>query len=129
MAANSKDFSILMTKVSTANAKKDISLVTGDNKIVQIVEQACKVNQGELMADPYFGSNYFQYLFTGSGTKSETQINVKNSIEYAIPNIYNLSVQMSESTETSIVFNISFNTTDFINSQNGVECIIEVPTV
>lgn len=129
MAANSKDFSILMTKVSTANAKKDISLVTGDNKIVQIVEQACKVNQGELMADPYFGSNYFQYLFTGSGTKAETQINVKNSIEYAIPNIYNLSVQMSESTETSIVFNISFNTTDFINSQNGVECIIEVPTV
>lgn len=129
MRTNSKDFSILLTKVSTSNAKKDISLVTGDNKYVQIIEHACKVNQGELVSNPFFGSNYFQYIFNGSGTKYTTERIVRNSIEYALPGVSNISVELIESSEISLTFNVSYSVTDSINSQNKVECIIEVPIV
>jgi len=95
--------------------------------LVQQIEQSCKVSPGELMADPFFGTSYFQYAFNGAGTKSLTQAAIANSIRYSMPNIQNLVVQLSETTNTSMIFDISFSTTDFVNSQQTVNCTIEVP--
>jgi hypothetical protein len=127
MPSNTKDFSILLTKVNTTNTKKDIGVVSGYNKLVQQIEQSCKVSPGELMADPFFGTSYFQYTFNRAGTKSLTQAAIANSIRYSMPNIQNLVVQLSETTNTSMIFDISFSTTDFVNSQQTVNCTIEVP--
>jgi len=129
MRSKPKDFSILMTKVSAANNKKDIGMVSNYNKIVQQIEQAAKVNKGELMADPFFGSNYFQFSFDGIADVAMMRTVIKDSIEYAIPDLINVSVELLENTETSLIFDINFTLSDFLNTQNNINCVIEVPTV
>ena len=128
MRAKPKDFSILLSKVSTTNAKKDISLVSGFNKIVQQVDQSAKVNKGELMADPYFGSNMYQYIFDGLADIAMMRTSIQDSIEYGIPDIFNISVELIENTGFSLIFDVNFSTTDYINSQTDINCVIEVPT-
>lgn len=127
MANNSKDFSILLTKVTTANSKKDISVVSGLNKIVQLIEQACKVNQGELMADYYFGSNFYQYKFTGLTNKSLLQATLAHTIQYAIPSITNITVLLTDVSDEYMTFDITFTTSNSVNSQINSSCTIEVP--
>ena len=117
-----------MSKVSTTNAKKDISLVSGYNKVVQQVEHASKVNRGELMADPFFGSSYYEYIFDGVSDISMMRVSIKNSIEYGIPDLINVSVELLENTEISLIFDVNFTLSDYINSQTDINCVIEVPT-
>lgn len=127
MANNSKDFSVLLTKVTTTNSKKDISMVTGLNKTVQLVEQACKVNQGELMADYYFGSDFYQYKFTGLANTSMLQAMLSNSIQYSVPELSNVTVKLTEATDVTMNFDITFTTSDSVNKQVNAQCTIEVP--
>jgi hypothetical protein len=127
MANNSKDFSILLTKVTTNNSKKDISMVSGLNKTVQLVEQACKVNQGELMADFFFGSNFYQYKFTGRVNPSMLQAMLANSVQYALPNLLNVTVKLVEATDDVMTFDITFTTSNSVNTQINAQCTIEVP--
>lgn len=129
MRAKPKDFSILMTKVTSANNKKDISIVSNYNKIVQQIEQSAKVNKGELMADPFFGSNYFQFSFDGIADVAMMRTVIKDSIEYSIPDLINLSVELLENTGTSLIFDITFSLSDYLNNQDNINCVIEVPTV
>lgn len=123
----SKDFSILLTKVTTANSKKDIAIVSGLNKTVQQIEQSCKVNPGELMSDPYFGANYYQYKFEGFSNKSSIERSIRSSIQYGNPSLLNVFVELADASETSITFNIKFNQNDLVNFKQNQQCTIEVP--
>lgn len=116
-----------MTKVTTSNDKKDISLVSNYNKIVQQIEQAAKTNKGELMADPYFGSNSFQFTYDGVTDIAMTRVSVKDSIEYAVPELLNLTVQLTENTDTSLIFDVNFSLSDYLNTQDNINCTIEIP--
>jgi len=127
MPKNSKDFDILLRKVTTSNTKKDISVVSGYNMIVQQIEQVCKSNQGELMADPYFGSNVYQYIYDNQYDKNLIELFVTNSIQYGVKSAYNVIVKMTESNSSYITFNIKFSLGNSVNNQKTIECNIEVP--
>ena len=58
-----KDFSILLEKVSTANAKKDLAYVDGTNSIVQQIENVLKTNKGENVSNMSFGANIRDYTY------------------------------------------------------------------
>jgi len=79
------------------------------------------------MADPYFGSNYYDYSFMGSFQKPALEASIKNSIEYGIPSLRKVSVQLTESNDIYMSFLVKFNQTDLVNTQNNLQCTIEVP--
>ncbi len=58
-----KDFSILLEKVSTANSKKDLAFVSGTNSIVQQIENVLKTNKGENVSNMSFGANIKDYTY------------------------------------------------------------------
>lgn len=126
MAKNTKDFSIFLTKVSTDNATKDFSVVTGYNMLVQQIEQACKVNKGELMADPYFGSDINQFLYSDQINKNFIQGFLSNSINYGVTDVNNVVVKNMNYGESSLTFEVEFSVSNSVNSQS-VKCNIEVP--
>lgn len=126
MAKNTKDFSIFLTKVSSDNSTKDFSVVTGYNMLVQQIEQACKVNQGELMADPYFGSNINQFIYSDQINKNFIQGFLSNSINYGVSNISNVIVKNMNFSETYLNFEVEFSVSNSVNKQS-VKCNIEVP--
>jgi phage baseplate assembly protein W len=127
MASTNKDFSILLYKVNTTSSKKDISVVTGFNKIVQQIEQTTKVNKGELMSDPYFGSNVYQYIYDGSMSAGILQGVLGQAIQYAIPDIRTIIVNLVSVSDMEYVFKINFTSNNSVNVQNNAECTIEVP--
>jgi len=121
-----KDFSILLEKINTRAAKKDISLVSGYNAYAQYIENVCKTQKGELVSDINFGSNYFTYIFGGQADVGALQGSLASYIEAGIPSINDVTVQVENITDTSYQFFITYSITDGINSQNNASTLIEV---
>lgn len=94
--------------------------------LVQQIEQACKVNQGELMADPYFGSNINQFIYSDQINKNFIQGFLSNSINYGVSNISNVIVKNMNFSETYLNFEVEFSVSNSVNKQS-VKCNIEVP--
>jgi hypothetical protein len=128
MPKNSKDFNIFFSKVTTANQIKDIAVVTGYNKIVQQIEQACLTQKGELMADPNFGSNYYSFKFSMGISLPALNSNIRNVIKYAIPTLYDVTVNTTEYTDEILKFDVTFTTNDTIKKQT-MTCTLEVPLI
>lgn len=126
MPRNSKDFYILFSKVDTANNKKDIAVVSGYNMIAQQIQQACLTQKGELMADPYFGSDYYSFIFSGKISMFGLQNKLESVIRYAVPTLYDVKVTIKNYTEELLKFDVGFSLSDSIKSQTLI-CSIEVP--
>jgi len=123
---NLKDFNILGTKVSTSLNKKDLSLVTGFNSIVQNIEQVCKTQKGELPSDLNFGSEYFSYIFNPVAGKNVLENKIKNNIEYNVKNLKNVEVKISYMDEQKVILNVSYSLVTSLKNQNG-NVGLEVP--
>lgn len=122
-----KDFSILLEPVNTIYTKKDISMVSGYNYIVQSIEHIMKTQKGELISNMDLGSDYFSYSF-GTQDKAFLEINLAAYIQAAIPQIQNVKINMIYYNEDMLQFEVKFSLFDGIKSQNNISCFIEVET-
>ena len=122
-----KDFSILFEPVSFYYTKKDISMVSGYNAIVQYIEHIMKTQKGELISNMDLGSDYFTYAF-GTEDKAFLELNLASYIEAAIPQIRSVKVNLIYYSEDRLQFEVKFSLFDGIKSQNNISCFIEVET-
>lgn len=122
-----KDFSILFEPVSFYYTKKDISMVSGYNAIVQYIEHIMKTQKGELISNMDLGSDYFTYAF-GTEDKAFLELNLASYIEAAIPQIRSVKVNLVYYSEDRLQFEVKFSLFDGIKSQNNISCFIEVET-
>lgn len=122
-----KDFSILLEPVNTIYTKKDISLVSGYNYVVQSIEHIMKTQKGELISNMDLGSDYFSYSF-GTQDKSFLEINLAAYIQAAIPQVQNVQINMIYYSEDRLQFEVKFSLFDGVKSQNNISCFIEVET-
>jgi hypothetical protein len=121
-----KDFSILLEKVNTRATAKDISLVSGYNAYSQYIENVCKTQKGELVADINFGSDYFNYIFAGQADIGSLEAALAAYIEASITSITNVVVKTQNVTDTVFEFFITYSISDGINAQNNASTLIEV---
>lgn len=122
-----KDFSILFEPVSFNYTKKDISMVSGYNAIVQYIEHIMKTQKGELISNMDIGSDYFTYAF-GSDDKAFLELNLASYIEAAIPQVRSVKVNLIYYSQDRLQFEVKFSLFDGIKSQNNISCFIEVET-
>lgn len=123
---NLKDFNILGLKIDTAANKKDITLVSGYNSYIQQIENVLKTQKGELPSDPFFGSNYFNFIFNPTKLKSFTEVDLGDYILSAIPSLSDVNVNIIYFDENKSIINVKFKTSTYLKKQN-MECNIEVP--
>ena len=122
-----KDFSILLEKVTTANAKKDIAFVEGTNSIVQQIENVLKTNKGENVSNISFGANIRDYAYDVAVNRQLVTSTLRSEIKSSIRKIFDVSVSINYYSETVIIFNIQFSTELSLNRQNKSSCQIEIP--
>ena len=122
-----KDFSILLEKVSTANAKKDLAYVDGTNSIVQQIENVLKTNKGENVSNMSFGANIKDYTYDVAVNRQIITSTLRSVIKSSIRKIFDVSVSVNYYSDTVIIFDIQFSTEISLNSQNKSSCQIEIP--
>jgi hypothetical protein len=122
---STKDLNILGLKVTTANSKKDLSLVTGYNSYVQKIENICKTNKGELPSNINLGSDYYTFIFNPVGNKQIIETNLEAYIKNAIYDLTNIVVKVASFTTSQIILNISFSVKTGLTKQQ-LACTIEV---
>ena len=122
-----KDFSILLEKVSTANAKKDLAYVDGTNSIVQQIENVLKTNKGENVSNMSFGANIRDYTYDVAVNRQIITSTLRSVIKSSIRKIFDVSVSVNYYSNTVIIFDIQFSTEISLNSQNKSSCQIEIP--
>lgn len=121
-----KDFSILLEKVSVTDAKKDISLVTGFNAYAQYIEVVCKTQKGELVSNMNLGSNYYEYIFNGQADLPALQNSMAGYIQAVIPKITNVKVITQYSSANQFQFIVYYSISDGINTQTNNSTFVEV---
>jgi phage baseplate assembly protein W len=122
-----KDFSILLEKVSTANSKKDLAFVDGTNSIVQQIENVLKTNKGENISNMSFGANIKDYTYDVAVNRQIITSTLRSVIKSSIRKIFDVSVTVNYYSDTVIIFDIQFSTEISLNSQNKSSCQIEIP--
>lgn len=122
-----KDFSILLEKVSTANAKKDLAYVDGTNSIVQQIENVLRTNKGENVSNMSFGANIRDYTYDVAVNRQIITSTLRSVIKSSIRKIFDVSVSVNYYSDTVIIFDIQFSTEISLNSQNKSSCQIEIP--
>ena len=122
-----KDFSILLEKVSTANAKKDLAYVDGTNSIVQQIENVLRTNKGENVSNMSFGANIRDYTYDVAVNIQIITSTLRSVIKSSIRKIFDVSVSVNYYSDTVIIFDIQFSTEISLNSQNKSSCQIEIP--
>lgn len=122
-----KDFSILLEKVSTANAKKDLAYVDGTNSIVQQIENVLRTNKGENISNMSFGANIRDYTYDVAVNRQIITSTLRSVIKSSIRKIFDVSVSVNYYSDTVIIFDIQFSTEISLNSQNKSSCQIEIP--
>lgn len=121
-----KDFSILLEKVSTANAKKDLAYVDGTNSIVQQIENVLRTNKGENISNMSFGANIRDYTYDVAVNRQIITSTLRSVIKSSIRKIFDVSVSVNYYSDTVIIFDIQFSTEISLNSQNKSSCQIEI---
>ena len=121
-----KDFSILFEKINSSSTKKDIGLVSGFNAYSQYIENVCKTQKGELVADINLGSDYFSYIFDGQANTGLLENNMAAYISSAIPALTTVKVNLQYASDKVFQFLIYFSTSDGILKQSNVSTFIEV---
>jgi phage baseplate assembly protein W len=122
-----KDFSILLEKVSTTNTKKDLAFVDGTNSIVQQIENVLKTNKGENVSNMNFGANIRDYTYDLAVNRQIVTSTLRSVIKSSIRKIFDVSVNVSYYSDTVIIFDIRFSTEISLNAQNKSSCQIEIP--
>jgi len=122
-----KDFSILLEKVSTANSKKDLAFVSGTNSIVQQIENVLKTNKGENVSNMSFGANIKDYTYDVAVNRQIITSTLRSVIKSSIRKIFDVSVTVNYYSDTVIIFDIQFSTEISLTSQNKSSCQIEIP--
>lgn len=122
-----KDFSILLEKVSTTNAKKDLAYVDGTNSIVQQIENVLKTNKGENVSNINFGANVKDYAYDTAVNRQIITSTLRSVIKSSIRKIFDVSVNVTYYSDTVIVFDVQFSTEVSMNQQNKSSCQIEIP--
>jgi len=122
-----KDFSILLEKVSTANSKKDLAFVSGTNSIVQQIENVLKTNKGENVSNMSFGANIKDYTYDVAVNRQIITSTLRSVIKSSIRKIFDVSVTVNYYSDTVIIFDIQFSTEISLTSQNKSFCQIEIP--
>lgn len=121
-----KDLNILGLKVTTANNKKDIAMVSNYNSYVQKIEHICKLQKGEIPSDMNLGSDYYSFIFNPGANKPLLQNNLQNYIKVGIREISEVLVTIGYYDETKILLNVTFTIGNGVNQQKSA-CKIEVP--
>jgi phage baseplate assembly protein W len=122
-----KDFSILLEKVSTANSKKDLAFVSGTNSIVQQIENVLRTNKGENVSNMSFGANIKDYTYDVAVNRQIITSTLRSVIKSSIRKIFDVSVTVNYYSDTVIIFDIQFSTEISLTSQNKSSCQIEIP--
>jgi phage baseplate assembly protein W len=122
-----KDFSILLEKVSTSNSKKDLAFVSGTNSIVQQIENVLKTNKGENVSNMSFGANIKDYTYDVAVNRQIITSTLRSVIKSSIRKIFDVSVTVNYYSDTVIIFDIQFSTEISLTSQNKSSCQIEIP--
>ena len=122
-----KDFSILLEKVSTTNAKKDLAYVDGTNSIVQQIENVLRTNKGENISNMSFGANIKDYTYDVAVNRQIITSTLKSVIKSSIRKIFDVYVSVNYYSDTVIIFDIKFSTEISMNAQNKSSCQIEIP--
>jgi hypothetical protein len=122
-----KDFSILLEKVSTTNSKKDLAFVSGTNSIVQQIENVLKTNKGENVSNMSFGANIRDYTYDVAVNRQIITSTLQSVIKSSIRKIFDVSVTVNYYSDTVIIFDIQFSTEISLTSQNKSSCQIEIP--
>jgi phage baseplate assembly protein W len=122
-----KDFSILLEKVSTANSKKDLAFVSGTNSIVQQIENVLRTNKGENVSNMSFGANIRDYTYDVAVNRQIITSTLRSVIKSSIRKIFDVSVTVNYYSDTVIIFDIQFSTEISLTSQNKSSCQIEIP--
>jgi phage baseplate assembly protein W len=122
-----KDFSILLEKVSTANSKKDLAFVSGTNSIVQQIENVLRTNKGENVSNMSFGANIRDYTYDVAVNRQIITSTLRSVIKSSIRKIFDVSVTVNYYSDTAIIFDIQFSTEISLTSQNKSSCQIEIP--
>jgi len=122
-----KDFSILLEKVSTANSKKDLAFVNGTNSIVQQIENVLRTNKGENVSNMSFGANIRDYTYDVAVNRQIITSTLRSVIKSSIRKIFDVSVTVNYYSDTAIIFDIQFSTEISLTSQNKSSCQIEIP--
>lgn len=120
-----KDFNILAKKVNSNNNKKDISFVTDYNSYVQKIENVCRLQKNEIPSSVYMGVDYYDFLFNPVSNKNIMEQIIENNIVSAIYDIRNVTVEIVNYTESSLILKVIFTPSKLIN-QNPTTCQIEV---
>ena len=122
-----KDFSILLEKVTTANSKKDLAFVSGTNSIVQQIENVLRTNKGENVSNMSFGANIRDYTYDVAVNRQIITSTLRSVIKSSIRKIIDVSVTVNYYSDTVIIFDIQFSTEISLTSQNKSSCQIEIP--
>ena len=122
-----KDFSILLEKVSTTNTKKDLAFVEGTNSIVQQIENVLKTNKGENVSNMNFGANIRDYTYDLAVNRQIVTSTLRSVIKSSIRKIFDVSVSVNNYSDTVIIFDIMFSTEISLNARNKSSCQIEIP--
>jgi len=122
-----KDFSILLEKVSTTNTKKDLAFVDGTNSIVQQIENVLKTNKGENVSNMNFGANIRDYTYDLAVNRQIITSTLRSVIKSSIRKIFDVSVSVNYYSDTVIIFDIMFSTEISLNARNKSSCQIEIP--
>ena len=122
-----KDFSMLLEKVSTDSSKKDIGYVDDQNSFVAQIENLFKTKKGENISDIYFGSDISSYVEYPSTNSRAVVSTLSSAIKYGIKNIFNPRVSILSSTQSSILFQIEFSYPLGPNTSTKTSCTIEIP--
>jgi phage baseplate assembly protein W len=122
-----KDFSILLEKVTTANSKKDLAFVSGTNSIVQQIENVLRTNKGENVSNMSFGANIKDYTYDVAVNRQIITSTLRSVIKSSIRKIFDVSVTVNYYSDTAIIFDIQFSTEISLTSQNKSSCQIEIP--
>ncbi len=122
-----KDFSILLEKVTTANSKKDLAFVSGTNSIVQQIENVLRTNKGENVSNMSFGANIKDYTYDVAVNRQIITSTLRSVIKSSIRKIFDVSVTVNYYSDTVIIFDIQFSTEISLTSQNKSSCQIEIP--
>ena len=121
-----KDFSILLEKISTPSAKKDLTIVSGFNAISQYIEFIFKTQRGELSSNANIGSNYFDYIYNGQGNFSALQTSLAGYIKAAMPFLSNVYVVTTYADTNVFQFTVTYSLSNGIRMQENVATYIEV---
>jgi phage baseplate assembly protein W len=122
-----KDFSILLEKVSTANSKKDLAFVSGTNSIVQQIENVLRTNKGENVSNMSCGANIRDYTYDVAVNRQIITSTLRSVIKSSIRKIFDVSVTVNYYSDTVIIFDIQFSTEISLTRQNKSSCQIEIP--